>query len=226
LVKFKINLRGKINMKKIILIGLIIFSFAISVFADLPNPPSTEINDGQPLIARPVYNSLMSLYNVLFGNVDSLNIKAGGINADRLAGGITPFYLQNPFDINSILFVGNITFNKLNSDIFGGAASVIYNNGYIDLRYNSTFFEKDGSNQLDLKDGGITGAKLNTAIADNGLSQTPAGNLQVNVDDSTITLIGDKLQLKSLNWNDKTVGGVDYSGKTTIIITDPPATLP
>ena len=215
-------------MKKIILIGLIIFSFAISVFADLPNPPSTEIKDGAPLIARPVYNSLFSLYDILNGKIDSLNIKLGGINADRLAGGITPFYLQNPFDINSILADGNITFDKLNSDIFGGAASVIYNNGYIDLRYNTTLFEKNGSNQLDLKDNGITGNLLATAIAGDGLSfdtSTPK-NLKVNVDDSTITIREDKLQLKSLNWNDKTGTGADYSNITQIIITDPPATLP
>ena len=215
-------------MKKIILIGLIIFSFAISVFADLPNPPSTEIKDGAPLIARPVYNSLFSLYDILNGKINSLNIKLGGINADRLAGGITPFYLQNPFDINSILADGNITFDKLNSDIFGGAASVIYNNGYIDLRYNTTLFEKNGSNQLDLKDNGITGNLLATAIAGDGLSfdtSTPK-NLKVNVDDSTITIREDKLQLKSLNWNDKTGTGADYSNITQIIITDPPATLP
>ena len=215
-------------MKKIILIGLIIFSFAISVFADLPNPPSTEIKDGAPLIARPVYNSLFSLYDILNGKIDSLNIKLGGINADRLAGGITPFYLQNPFDINSILSAGNITFDKLNSDIFGGAASVIYNNDYIDLRYNTTLFEKNGSNQLDLKDNGITGNLLATAIAGDGLSfdtSTPK-NLKVNVDDSTITIREDKLQLKSLNWNDKTGTGADYSNITQIIITDPPATLP
>ena len=87
-------------MKKILLILLIICGLAINVFADLPNPPSTEINDGQPLIARPVYNSLMSLYNVLFGNVDSLNIKKDGINADRLAGLIPESKLINPFNIN------------------------------------------------------------------------------------------------------------------------------
>ena len=215
-------------MKKLILIVLVICGLATNIFADLPNPPSTEINDGQPLIARPVYNSLFSLYDILNGKINSLNIRAGGINADRLAGGITPFYLQNPFDINSILFAGNITFDKLNLDIFGGAASVIYNNGYIDLRYNTTLFEKNGSNQLDLKDNGITGNLLATAIAGDGLSfdtSTPK-NLKVNVDDSTITLREDKLQLKSLNWNDKTGTGADYSNITQIIITDPPATLP
>jgi len=196
-------------MKKIILIGLIIFSFAISVFADLPNPPSTEINDGQPLIARPVYNSLKSLYNVLFGNVDSLNIKAGGINADRLAGGITPTYLQSPFDINRIIADGNITFAKLNSNIFGEAASVIYNNGYIDLRYNTTLFEKDGSNNLNIKNNSITGTQINTNLAGAGLSfdiSTPK-KLQVNVDSTTIAINGDTLELQA---NVSLDGGTTY----------------
>ena len=171
-------------MKKLILIVLVICGLATNIFADLPNPPSTEINDGQPLIARPVYNSLFSLYDILNGKINSLNIRAGGINADRLAGGITPFYLQNPFDINSILSAGNITFDKLNSDIFGGAASVIYNNGYIDLRYNTTLFEKDGSNNLNIKNNSITGTQINTNLAGAGLSfdtSTPQA-LKVNVD--------------------------------------------
>ncbi len=187
-------------MKKLILIILIICGLAINIFADLPNPPSTEIKDGAPLIARPVYNSLFSLYDILNGKINSLNIKLGGINVDRLAGGITPFYLSSPFDINSILADGNITYAKLNSDIFGGAASVIHNNGYIDLRFNTSLFEKDGSNNLNIKNNSITGTQINTNLAGAGLSfdtSTPPQALKVNVDSTTIKINEDILELQA-----------------------------
>lgn len=46
-------------------------------------------------------------------------------------------------------------------------------------------------------DGLWTGAKLNAAVAGNGLSKDGSSNLQVNVDDSTIQISADALQLKA-----------------------------
>ena len=52
------------------------------------------------------------------------------------------------------------------------------------------------SSVLEVKDDGITGAKLAPAVAGAGLAQDGSGNLDVQVDDSTIEIATDTLQLK------------------------------
>lgn len=49
----------------------------------------------------------------------------------------------------------------------------------------------------DIQDDAITGAKLAAAVAGNGLTQDASGNLDVNVDDSTIEINSDQLRVKA-----------------------------
>ncbi len=49
-----------------------------------------------------------------------------------------------------------------------------------------------------IEDGAVTGVKLSPSVAGNGLSKDSLGDLQVNVDDSTIEIINDVLRVKDL----------------------------
>lgn len=64
-----------------------------------------------------------------------------------------------------------------------------------DIVDNSTL-EDNGSDQIRIKDDGVTGAKLAPAVAGSGLVQDGSGNLDVNVDNSTIEISTDTVQLK------------------------------
>ena len=48
-----------------------------------------------------------------------------------------------------------------------------------------------------IANGNVTGVKLNSAVAGNGLSQNGSGNLDVNVDNSTLEISGDQLRVKA-----------------------------
>jgi len=93
-------------------------------------------------------------------------------------------------------------------DIVGGMVSgnteiaidVTYDdpNNKIDfaVKYDNVGIAVNGSNQLEIKDDGVTASKINSDVAGDGLGQDTLGALFINVDDSTIEISGDTLQVK------------------------------
>jgi hypothetical protein len=73
--------------------------------------------------------------------------------------------------------------------------------GYLDAKVDDSTIEI-GSEKLQLKDDGVTGAKLSAAVAGSGLTQDGSGNLDVNVDDSTIEINTDTVRVKADGVND------------------------
>jgi len=82
-------------------------------------------------------------------------------------------------------------------DAFFGAA--LARNGadgdIMDVQVDDSTIEVSGD-ALQVKDDGITGAKLHADVAGDALAQDGSGNLDVQVDDSTIEVSGDALQVK------------------------------
>lgn len=185
-------------MKKILVVLLGLF-ISGSVFCDVVS--LEKIPQGADVLSKPLRDNANALENVINGNLDGNdNIKLGGIYYNNLSSNM----FTNKTEFNNIFGDGIIDYLKLDipSLFITGGNGIIYNNvaNYIDIRYNSSIFEKGGSHQLDIKDNGITGDKLNSNVAGNGL---------IYESDSIAVKVGNGL----VNENDSiALSGIDING--------------
>lgn len=68
----------------------------------------------------------------------------------------------------------------------------------------------------DIADDNVTGAKLDSTIAGSGLTQDGSGNLDLNVDDSTVEISGDSLQVKDLGITLNKLAGNSVNGPKVV----------
>jgi hypothetical protein len=126
---------------------------------------------------------------------NQLELADGGITAGKIDTGVAGVGLVHngtQIDVNygdGLTAVGDV----LNVDA-GQAVSV--SGGQVDVQVDDTTVRVNGSNQLEVKNAGITSAKLNTDVAGEGLVGGNGAALDVNVDDSTIEISADTVQVK------------------------------
>ena len=83
--------------------------------------------------------------------------------------------------------------------------------------------EADSSGRAKLKDLGITGAKIHTDVAGDGLEKDSSGNLQVVVDDLTMEIVSGELVVKDATGKivlDASLETFDDGGVTTLRLAD------
>jgi hypothetical protein len=130
--------------------------------------------------------------------LDGSTLTKSGTGLKVADQGITETQLHTSVAGNGITG-GNGTPLAVVADAIGGAnLATVVNvsaNG-VAVKIDDSSIGVNGSNQLAVKADGITGAMLAPAVAGNGLVQDGSGNLDVNVDDATIEIDTDVVQVK------------------------------
>ena len=109
-------------------------------------------------------------------------------------------------ELDGIYIFGGASWSKKGFEATTGGAGTTLNVNAIDVNVDDVGIEINGSDNLQLKDGGVgtakladdavTAAKLNADTAGLGLTQAAGGELDVNVDDVGIEIATDTVQLK------------------------------
>jgi len=123
---------------------------------------------------------------------DALRVKAAGITNAMLANSSITITAGDALSGGGSVSLGATT--SLNV-VAGTAIDVSSDN--VSVKYDDSTVGVNGSDQLYVKDGGITGTQLNTSVAGAGLSGGGGSPLSVNVDGTTIEISGDTLQVNS-----------------------------
>jgi len=123
---------------------------------------------------------------------DALRVKAAGITNAMLANsGVTITAGDALSGGGAVDLGGTVSLNV----VAGTAVDVSSDN--VSIKYDDSTVGVNGSDQLYVKDGGITGTQLNTSVAGAGLSGGGGSALSVNVDGTTIEISGDILQVNA-----------------------------
>lgn len=143
-----------------------------------------------------VRTDLLAIYSPSFGLPTSINPD------DSISEGIATTFSRSDHKHAIVASAaGNSAFGDSASE---GVATSFSRSDHVHGREsvdNSTV--EINTNTLRVKDGGITGVKLNSAVAAAGLSQDGSSNLQVNVDNTTIGINGsDQLYYKAIAYPD------------------------
>jgi hypothetical protein len=109
--------------------------------------------------------------------------------------GVTALTTTSQSIIGAINEVNN---NVINSSANAGAGLTEASGSVFNVNVDNSTIEINGSDNLQVKDDGITAAKLNADVAGAGLSLASGSNaLQVNTDGSTLEINGDSIRVKA-----------------------------
>jgi len=165
--------------------------FSGNVLNVVPDNQSLEVsNDALRVKASGITNTMLA--------DSSITITAG----DALAGG------------GNVSLGGTVSLNVT----AGTAIDVASDN--VSVKYDNSTVGVNGSDQLYVKAGGISEVQLATSVAGDGLSGGGGSPLSVNVDDSTIEIVDDTLQVVSTALDHGNLAGLGDDDHTQYSLVD------
>lgn len=108
---------------------------------------------------------------------------------------------------------GNIDINAL------AGVGLAVNGAALDVQFDNSTIGINGSNELYVKNAGITETQLASSVAGNGLAGGAGSALSVNVDNSSIEISADTLQVKALGVTNSMLAGSIADSKLSTITT-------
>jgi len=146
---------------------------------------------------------------------DALRVKAAGITNAMLANSSITVTAGDALTGGGSVSLGG----TVSLDVVAGSAIDVSSDN-VSVKYDDSTVGINGSDQLYVKNNGITGTQLATSVAGNGLSGGGGSPLSVNVDGSTIEISGDTLQVVSSALDHGNLAGLGDDDHTQYSLAD------